>query len=138
MASGYPDYEGTKSKLFTVSDWAAVRATDKNFTGTAVNKTRGTGVISAYAVPTGSTLYITGASFDIYSNAAADYDHFLHGQIGLKSGATYLCRLGGIGGKAISFDKPLVIAGGTNFNIEITTQANVACNLGYSVWGYEL
>lgn len=138
MVSGYPDYEGQKSRLFTVADWAAVEATDINLWGAAVNQARGGFAFIAYVVPAGQTLYVvmfTGAS---YANLAAsgDLNQICYGWLlDFTTGVPY-CYQGGNGGFSAPLTKPVVIPGPDLLQARCYNQANHNCDLTVYVGGY--
>lgn len=140
MARGYPDFEGAKSKLFTVADWAALEATDKNLSSLGGNKGYGGSLNLDYTVPSDKTLYIVGASFMIYAETSTDYDHFLLAVINLvdnTAGVTF-ARYGGLGGGVISLNKPFVVSADSLFRGQVINFSNITCTLSISAWGYEI
>ncbi len=135
---GYPDFEGQKTRLWTIADWAAVEAYDQNFTAIAVNLGFAFGVLVAYVVPAGQTLYITQIGFVSHASAAADGDNnqiAFASVLNLTTGIQ-LFRQGGNGGGAIALNKPLVIPGGDTVNIYATTYANHNVDLIIHAGGY--
>lgn len=140
MASGYPDYEGQKSKLYSGADWAAIQATDKNFYNGDVNEVFNGAVAVVYAVPSGKTLYITGISTAGFASAAADYDHFLYSEAFIYNAttATVLATKTGVGGAFMQFSKPIVIDGGDTVWLRVRNKANITCDIYLTAWGYEL
>lgn len=140
MTRGYPDYEGGKSKLYTVDEWAAFEGIDKNLFLTAVNKASGILTTGTYIVPSGKTLYVSGLGFSLVASEADDRDN---NQIGyaLLSGTLLVTKysvVGGNGGGMAIFDKPIVIASGYTLNYSLANYANHNCDGYLSVWGYEL
>jgi len=136
--SDYPDYQGEKSKLFTTADWAAVEATDQNFTAIGVNLGFAFGALVAYVVPAGRTLYITQVGFVSHATVAADGDNnqiAFASILDLTTGIP-LFRQGGNGGGAVALNKPLVIPGGNTVNIYVTTYANHNVDIIVHAGGY--
>lgn len=74
MARGYPDFEGAKSGLYLMPEWAAKEATDKNFYGFAVNQPGGQSVLVEYTVPADKTLYITQMSAATFPSAGTNIE----------------------------------------------------------------
>ena len=56
--SDYPDYEGQKSAVFLIPQWAAKEATDVDEYETVLAGAAGTFKVIEYTVPTGKTLFI--------------------------------------------------------------------------------
>lgn len=138
MARGYPDYEGGKSKTFTVAEWAAFEGTDRNFYDVANNVVPGGVVVEAYVVPAGVTLVIT--QFSFMSNAAAiddrDNNQMCEGII-TDSVDGNLVRIGGNGGGSENFAKPLEILAGRAVTFWAVNNANHNCNLTVCAQAYE-
>lgn len=138
MARGYPDYEGEKSKLFTVADWAAIEATDKNVSGLSAAKAWGQTHDINYTVPAGTTTYVCVVSIAAFAQLIADAD--LHQTV---RGALYLdaivvLELGGDGGQVISLAKPIAGTVGVVIKLRIWNYSAHSSFLS-GVWnGYEL
>lgn len=137
------DHQDQNKGMYLQPEWAAKEGTDKNFTATVQNKTRDQYTYVTYQVPSGKTLYVTGVSFWIYSNAAADYDHFFYGSLVFKEGpwdepGTHKGYGGGVGGGILPFTKPIEIVASEYATAMIYNRSNVAANLAVSFWGYEL
>ncbi len=140
MARGYPDYEGDKSKLFTVADWAAIEATDKNFEALLAGAVYADQAIVLYTVPPGRTLYITQFGFSSYASVAADGDN---NQIcrGLIYNLTLFANLwvtSGNGGDGLMFPKPLVVEAGHQVGFYSGNFSNHTCVLQVAAGGYEV
>jgi len=135
---GYPDFEGQKSKLFTVADWAAVEATDINLTAAVANVLFGFGVLVIYLVPAAQTLYITQISFSSRANLAAsgDLPQICQGQLFNVTTGIFLYRQGGNGGGGRNFAKPIVIPGGETLDVIVINYANHACDVEVHAGGY--
>ena len=138
MARGYPDFEGNKRGMYSPAEWAAKEGDDKNFRVAGLNKTFAQIATAAYAVPAGKTLYIVGMAINSTAVNAADADNNHHVFGGISEGLTIKSQLGGNGGAGITFSKPHVIAGGTNFNYSVVSGANHNVNMALTAWGYEL
>ena len=138
MASGYPDFEGSKSKLYTVAEWAAKEGTDKNWLIADAVTAYGEYVSTTYNVPAGKTLYITHASFSIYAIAAADADNnsIAYAQIQDTTAGVVEWSQGGNGGGYASFTKPIVIEAGHQFYCSVINYSNHNCCIGLMVAGY--
>ncbi len=126
--------------IYLQPEWAALQGDDKNFSVGASNQTRGNGASASYTVTAGKTLYISGASFWIYANLAADSDK---NQMGLawlynNTDLIYLATLGGNGGGGLSFPKPLVIPSEKEFKYFVLNRSNHNCDMYMSAWGYEI
>lgn len=136
----YPDFEGAKSKLFTVADWAAVEATDKNFVSGSVASgySFGNGPSLTYVVPTGKTLFIIGIASVTAAKTDTDYDHFLYTHVVLWSNSTILAKTGGIGGGALSLLKPIAFDAGETMKISGINWSNITCLVDALAWGYEI
>jgi len=117
--SDYPDFEGNKSKLFTVADWSAVEATDKNLEGSNTFLAAGRSIVIDYVIPSGSTFYICQWGFEI------EKDTFVIGELTSYDGATstYLGVNGGKPGNALSLSKPVAITGGDHCRLLLSVGA---------------
>jgi len=136
----FPDYQGDKSKLLTVADWAAVQATDIEFTAAMINAVFGNTAQVTYLVPAGRTLYITEYSFAIYATVAANADNEQHGGLMLEDitlGVQYLLQAGN-GGGGLSLNKPIVTPGGNQFRMTVFCHANHACTIRADCGGYQI
>ena len=140
MARGYPDFEGQKSKLFTVADWAAVEATDKNLYGFGNDKAFAGSASVSYAVSVGKAFYI--ATVNIHSHATAvanaDLNQIVDGLVWDNTDGTTLARLGGNGGASVSYVKPIVIPSGHTVIFYVYNWANHNCNINITALGYEV
>lgn len=140
MASGYPDFEGQKSKLFTVADWAAVEATDKNINGGGlVAKSFGQDQDVSYTVPAGTTLYITQIYCSNRPAAAADGDKNQIGDLSLLiAGLYYIEGIGFNGGTFAVLTKPAVATAGQAVIIRGKNLANHNTKIYGGLSGYEI
>ena len=140
MASGYPDFEGDKSKLFTVADWAAVEANDKTLGVTSANKGNGTTVQATYTVPAGKTLFITQFGFAVYATNAADADNnqICRGAITNVTTGVVNASMGGNGGGGMSLTKPMVLTEGQQLALSVANESNHNCDLQAVCSGYEI
>lgn len=139
MASGYPDFEGQKSKLFTVADWAAVLATDKELNFYVNDVIYGNYGYLDYTVPAGKTLYVTEISFLMYASDEADADNNQIGVVSLKNqtDTTYHGLVGGNGGGYLHLSKPAVFTAGKVVRLLVWNNANHTCNVEGYAGGYE-
>jgi hypothetical protein len=126
MASGYPDYEGSKQKVYLTPEWAAKEATDKNFVSAIASGGFGTGTGVVYTVPAGKTLYITQFSFRCTALNVADGDSNQMCESYIKDNTTgaILWKQGGNGGSGMTFSKPQVIASGHQVGFYVGSFAN--------------
>ncbi len=138
MSRGYPDYEGDKSGLYLIPEWAAKEAVDKNFTVISGAIVFGFTAETTYVIPTGKTLYIVGLSFASVANLAADGDNNQMAFVDITIDTAYLSFLGGNGGGAEGFAKPMVFTEGTTFKLRVWNRANHTSLIYASCWGYEL
>lgn len=125
------------NRVFSQPEWAAKKGTDKNFIVEGPVDSNAN-VNATYVVPGGKKLYISGFSFRIWAQDAADKDNNQIGNILLYADSTVIATLGGNGGNAASFLKPPIIEAGETFKYWISNQANHACNVTLTVWGYEI
>ena len=142
MARGYPDFEGGKAGLYSIADWTAKEATDKNFFSSALSKTYGQVDEESYTVPAGKTLYITQFyCYAIASNVADGDNNQICGASLYRSNpapqSTY-AHLAGNGGGAVALPKPAVFTAGETMIMAVASYANHTCNIGVGASGYEL
>lgn len=128
--------------VYLKPDWETKEGNDKNFQ--VVAPVGGMSFADteyiAYEVPGGKTLYICGISFLIRAHDAADYDHFLYGEVYLwdfSVGVTPV-HLGGLGGGGLPLSKPMKVAAGDFFRLTIRSFANVTVDMIGSAFGYEI
>lgn len=105
MARGYPDFEGSKLKVYPIAEWAALEGYDKAITGSVVVAAAAWRTIVAYAVPAGVTLSIksllAGNSLaarkrlQLLNGAAVVLDHY-HSEPLLKEWAVPITILTGV------------------------------------------
>lgn len=140
MASGYPDYEGDKQRVYLVPEWAAKEAVDKNFLIVAEDKSYGQNGYAEYEVPVGKTLYICGFSFSIYAVAVAnaDLNQIGHCYIYNATTASTVGMVGGNGGGGILLSKSIVFTAGQTFRLIAAVLANHNCDIYATAWGYEV
>lgn len=138
MVSGYPDYEGGKSKLYSGADWAALEAYDQNFFSFLANVLFNMATWVGYVVAAGRTLYITQISFSSHATAVADADNnqMCEGYIFDATTALWLYRRGGNGGGSEAFNKPIVGIALHTILMGCNNWANHNCDLSVSVEGY--
>jgi hypothetical protein len=140
MASGYPDYEGGKQKVYLVPEWAAKEGADVYFNWGGLNVGEGLSASLTHDVPADKTLYITQLSF--YSRAFAvenaDLNQICMASIGDSGDVENTWQQGGNGGGAAIFHKPMVIHGGNTATFAVYNYSNHHCNCGLTVSGYEV
>lgn len=136
----YPDFEGGKSKLFTVADWAAVEATDKNFSATGTDKWYSESIFSSYTIPSGKTLYITQFAWGAFASDSTegDLNQICEGMIWSYTDQVRLWTQAGNGGGGLIFPKPLVVTGGKLLRFINTAYANHSMDLSLAAGGYEV
>lgn len=121
-------------------DWAALQGQDKNFSYWAVNKAWGESIgLEAYLVPEGKTLYITGIQVAIFAanQADADLPHHFYAEV-TNDDETFKVQLGGDGGIAPNFARPLRTDGGVFADFWLSNESNHNCDLHLCVQGYEI
>ena len=140
MASGYPDFEGGKSKLFTVAEWAALEATDKNFSASGEDVAFGLDAGLVYTVPAGKKLYITqiACSLSAYLEADGDNNQICRLYLWNETDDEYTAIIGGNGGAMMVFNKPIVFEAGIIVWIFVTQKANHNCDVWLFGSGYEV
>jgi len=138
MAHGYPDFEGNKSKLFTVADWAAIEATDINFHSGLNNAANLACHLLNYVVPAGRTLYITYYTITAFTIVVADQEkpQICTGYIQDVTAGIVLMRLGGNGGAEIPLNKPVVIPGGNTARFAVCNFTGHVADIFLASGGY--
>lgn len=137
---GYPDYEGGKSRLFTVAEWAALEGTDKTFSKYDIFTGFGTSTTKVYTVSPATVLYIMQYTAVLIAAAAANADlpqHFMF-TIEDVTGGEYWVHDGGDGGVRLAMSKPIVFPAGHQMRIILESDSNHACSGGFTVFGYEI
>lgn len=134
----YPDYEGGKSRLLTVADWAAIEAYDVNLYGFGAGIAISVGISVAYAVPAGRILYITNFAFSSIAVANADKDNnqICIGRLEDVTVPTVFWYQGGNGGGGLTFPKPIVIPALHTLRAYVYNYANHICNIDVVAGGY--
>ncbi|GAH78071.1 unnamed protein product, partial [marine sediment metagenome] len=124
------EYEGGKSKTFTVAEWAAFESTDKDFRAFGNNKAWGAGASIFYTPPAGKTLYITQVTGRTLSTLQEDADNNQICSLSLQDFTAGILKLdiGGNGGAGFPLYKPLVIPGGNLMVINFDNLANHNCS----------
>ncbi len=143
MARGYPDFEGNKSGLYLKPEWAAKEGTDKTFIAGGVMASFSNYVVFNYTVPVGKVLYLNAASFSLYATAVANADHNQIGAAVIYNATVPaipvdLAYLGGNGGGAIVFPKPVILKAGEVLVGQLVSKADHSCTGWLSVSGYEV
>lgn len=126
--------------VYLQPEWTALQGVDKNFRLYNAALAFDAFAFANYTVPADKTLYICGLSFFLHAAAIADGDKPQIGYAGIYNAtdALYLGDVGGNGGGAIAFPKPLVVEGGKVFRYWIFNEANHTCKAQVTVWGYEI
>lgn len=142
MASGYPDYEGQKSGVYSIADWAVIKGVEKIFGIYSASKGwKEEGEVN-YTVPAGKTLYINWVGCWIRAHTDTDYDHFFYFGCSLSEivDATYIEKalFGGIGGGSIVLSTPAVIDAGNQLALVITNHSNLDTDMYAEAIGYEI
>jgi hypothetical protein len=140
MASGYPDYEGGKQRLYLVPEWAAKESKDKTFAALEANAIRGVYASVTYVVPEGKTLYITQVSAVAVAVLAAESDkpHTAWIEISDADTGDDYWEQGCDTGFGIVLPKPIVLPAGTNVVFLIINYANHTCSIYILAAGYEV
>ena len=125
--------------VYLQPEWAAKEGLDKTFFVSLGNKTFHQYGHADYAVPTGKTLYLTAMSFQSSASNAADADKNQMAVIYLFDTVSgNLGILGGNGGGAVVFEKPVVVGGGHTLQLYGLSQSNHAIDMTGCAWGYEV
>lgn len=142
MARGYPDFEGDKSKLYSVPEWAAYEATDKTFTTSDTDVAPDGSIFEEYEVDADKTLYISSVTFTATASAQADRDNNEMCELIIYKWApaptVAYCLMGGNGGGQVTFPKPPVIEGGQILRVYVYNRANHNLNLKLNALGHEV
>ena len=138
MAHGYPDWEGGKSGLYLMPEWAAREGNDRRFRAADTNKAFGEFASDTHVVDAGKTLYIVFLSFSIAIDAAADYDHFAHAIVSLRVNGIRRIETGGDTGGGFPISPPVVVLAGETLESIIFNNSNINCTLELIVLGYEI
>jgi len=134
------DIDAQSVGVYLQTEWETKEGHDKNFRSSGTSKNWGGNTYFEYEVPAGKTLYITGVSYAIFPDAAADYDHHLHFWLEMYQllPLNRYVDIGGEGGGAIMLTKPIVIPHGKAVQGKITNKSNVSCTVVVCAWGYEI
>lgn len=140
MASGYPDFEGQKQKIYLTPEWATLAAKDKLFNGQALAESYKGALTVTYAVPSGKTLYLTFFGFNCMANAVAngDLNQMALARVAVITVQNVLFRFGGNGGNAAIFNTPIEIEGGDALYLQVISYANHDVDLELTAGGYEV
>ena len=140
MASGYPDYEGGKQRVYLTPEWAAKEGIDKTFTASGGPLNFGVVALLNYNVPVGKTLVLTDLSFTVVASVAANGELNQIGTAYVKNattGVVYISQ-GGNGGGVYALRKPVVILGGEQLEIGVASWTNHPCHVRTDASGYEV
>jgi len=138
VASGYPDYEGGKQRVYLVQQWAVEGALDKSFSGTGANLTWGMGISVLYNVPAAKKLVIVSMALSVKATAQANADLPHHVSAILSIGGTEKTRIGTDAGGHWNFDEPYEGAAGQLVEFDGNVEANHAVDITLSVQAYEV
>lgn len=140
MASGYPDYEGGKRRVYSTADWAADVGVDKSFTATDTSMAFEETVEASHLVPAGKTFYVVHCSFNIRANAAANANSQSLGLVYLSidgvAGFPFLD--GGNGGGSSILSPPVVVEAGQTVRLLGLCAANQDSRMNVTMSGYEV
>lgn len=139
MTSGYPDFEGDKSAVFSKADWAALMGIDKDFSGIGTDKAFNASTLVTYTVPAGKKLYIVQASIGIFASAVANADNNQFGYLYLYNATTAanLAFVGVNGGGSLMFPKPIALTALQVFRLYGVSKANHDVDIYISASGWE-
>lgn len=138
--SDKPDGQGLTVDLMLRPEWAAAIGIDKNLLASAVNVAAGIAINLAYAVPAGKTLYLQSFSFSEWAMLVADSElnQIVSGDIWNITTSTGICYVGGNGGAAITFPKPLAFSAGTVVKLFARNGSGHGVELTMTAQGYEV
>ena len=126
--------------IHSEAEWAASKGDSMDFCLVGNNKGTGATISGSHTVPANKKYYICGISFRVNAYTSADGDKNQMGEVTLQDLNTgkLLLQMGGNGGNAITFPKPILIPGGHKVEWVLWNWANHNCDLGISLWGYEI
>jgi len=136
----YPDFEGQKSGIYSIADWAAHEGKEKFFEVTDSPVLPWNAMVLDYAVPAGKKLYILGGSWGTFAAAVANYDHFLWIWVNiydLTTGNKNVMQVS-LGGGNIVLKVPAIIPANHTLRLFAQNMSNVGVWLAMNAWGYEL
>jgi hypothetical protein len=140
MASGYPDYEGGKQRVYLVPEWSALKAADKDFFSYAGDMPHGDGPLISYTVPAGKTLYIMQIAWFSCASTIGDYElnQMCSSLIYNATTGTYYMKIGGNAGGSFVLGKPIVVPGGEEIQIYCTNESGHTTDAYITAQGYEV
>ena len=126
--------------VYLQPEWTVLQSQDKNFSYWATNKAWRESIgLESYYVPEGKTLYITGIQATIIATNQADADLPHHFWVEVTNDSeTFKVQLGGDGGIALNFARPLRTDGGDFADFWLSNESNHNCGLYLCIQGYEI
>ncbi len=132
--SDLPDFAPLMVDVVLRPEWAAVKATDKLFSGLSANINPDTLYTpTLYTVPSGKTLYLTG-----WETGLRNATGTLMGYLLYENAVQILAILGGNQGAAASFTPPKTLPANAILVIGLIHYAASASKFYFAVRGYEL
>jgi len=140
MAHGYPDFEGNKAGLYSISYWAAFEGKEIVLENAGVNQAFGAALNATRTPVAPKTFYITDVSFYAGASNAADADNnqFAALLIFLPFPGTIVLALGGNGGRTEVLERPIRVVATATVTAAIYAYANHDIDMGFTVGGYEI
>jgi len=140
VASGYPDFEGGKRRVYLTADWAAEVGIDKSFDAWNVAAASLALATIDYTVPAGKTLYIEQAMAQSRAVVAADRElnQIVHLEVYDVTAGVYYTELGGNGGCVTHYPVPIKIIAGHRVLISVINGSNHNCQIIVVAHGYEV
>ncbi|KKN28995.1 hypothetical protein LCGC14_0848610 [marine sediment metagenome] len=140
MASGYPDFEGSKSGLYLQSNWRELGGSRKILSGVKTGATFKQSAEILHVVPTGLTLYITTLSASCIASAAADGDNNQMCLMEIFAPTILDKQIAAAlnGGGIFPLGQEIKVAAGETFTGYLYSYANHKVDLVLVVRGYEI
>lgn len=136
----YPDFEGDKSGLFPIAEWAAKEGNEK-----LIFEDVGAGAFGAldsveYLIPASKTLYIVSISIAAYATNAADGDKQAHYRVEIRNVTTavILDVIGGNGGGMYLFVVPHILEAGDTVRLTVQNRSNFTAGIMGRLHCYEV
>lgn len=137
MASGYPDFEGGKQKVFGVETWSALVGSEVHINGSKNLAAFGdSGYTVQYAVPAGKTFYVTQFYVVAYAQVAANAELPLPFRIDIESDGAPKARAGGNYGDLFLLPVPVAVDGGDEAKVLVVNLSNHAVTVIAGAIGY--
>lgn len=140
MASGYPDYEGGKSKIYSVGEWAVLNGDDVHVWDNDGPIASGNGVLISHTTTAGKVFYVVRVSAWWYASNAADRDlNQIGGLIAWNStvAGAYVFG-GGHGGVTILLTPAIPVPANQTYNAQALNRGNHNMEIAVSMTGYEV